>query len=343
MASNFFEHFLRDSFVQTSEVIIVVDGCDNIKIHSLLNKFLEHYNNLQLFFREKAGYGAANNFGVSMSNGEYLFFINSDIFANSSCYTKMLEALKENRAECVQPLLVYPQSTNVQCAGTFFGPYFKEHLFDGNSVTAPIVQEAGYRQALTSVLYAMSRDVFLEYGGFDEFYFNKLESFELSYKLTLDKKRCLYLPEAQAYHSRGAGRGQYQFDFRQQEAYFWSRFGKTVTPDMDFYLTKQVTPAMQKYSYYALVMNQVRSWTSILQKLPLEFSSIYEMSWIPVSSINLFDILPNSFLSDPIPLAFIVTNIGQIKSNKYWMQLRNNPHDIILDNYANLVLAKDYI
>lgn len=342
MANNFFELFLTDPFVKANEIIVVVDGNDNSRIHNLLKGLEIQYPNMRTFFCEKMGYGAANNFAVGQSKGEFLFFINSDVFTDNSCYEKMLRVLQEKKAECVQPLLVYPQSKTVQCAGTFFGPYFKEHLFDGNSITAPVVLKSGYRQALTSALYAMPRDVFKEYGGFDEFYFNKLESFELSYKITQHGQRCYYLADALAYHSRGAGRGQYTFDFRQQEAFFWSRFGSTIKPDIDAYLSEQVIPTMQKMSYYVIIMNQVRSWKSILEKLPLSFSAFQEMSWIPTSSINLFDTLPHNFLLNPAPLAFVVTNIRQLRNNRYWFELRNNPNDIIIDNYANLILANEW-
>lgn len=341
MASNFFDLFLKEQFVKESEVIVVVDGCNNLFVHTLLENLTSQTPNLKVFYKDKMGYGAANNFGVKMSSGKYLFFINSDIFASSSCYQKMLLSLESGQVECVQPLLLYPQTNTVQCAGTFFGPYFKNHLFAGNYAHAPVVQESGSRQALTSALYAMPKDIFLEYGGFDEFYFNKLESFELSYKLTLNGHRCQYLADAVAYHSHGAGRGQYSFDFQQQEAYFWSHFGETVNPDICIYLEKQITRSMQAHSYSAIILNQIRSWPQILRQLPLSFSHIHEKSLTPNSEINLFDILPSSFLSDPMPLAFVTSNIAQMRGNKFWMQLRNNPYDIILDNYANLISASD--
>lgn len=141
-----------------------------------------------MIYSSKIGYGKANNLGVKHSTGEYLFFINTDIFIEDGCFEKMLAVLNGGIADCVQPLLIYPQSNLVQCAGTFFGPYFKDHLFDGNRIDADIVNQDGPRQALTSALYAMKRSVFDELNGFDEFYYNKLEGFELSYKIYLSGK-----------------------------------------------------------------------------------------------------------------------------------------------------------
>lgn len=84
-----------------------------------------------MIYSSKIGYGKANNLGVKHSTGEYLFFINTDIFIEDGCFEKMLAVLNGGIADCVQPLLIYPQSNLVQCAGTFFGPYFKDHLLMG--------------------------------------------------------------------------------------------------------------------------------------------------------------------------------------------------------------------
>lgn len=343
MADNFFNTFLADSFVKNSEVIVVVDGNYNLKIQNLLHQLKIKNSNMKIFFIEKSGYGKANNFGVKNSTGEYLFFINSDIFAEKGCFEKMYATLQTGVADCVQPLLLYPQNNLVQCAGTFFGPYFKEHLFDGNKADADIVQQDGPRQALTSALYAMKRSTFEELGGFDEFYYNKLESFELSYKIYLSGKTCWYLSSAKAWHSRGAGRNLYSFNFKQQEAYFWSRYGNNITPDIHTYINQQMYPEMEKISYYTIMMSQIRSWKTILEQTNLKCSSYIEMPWIGPDTFNLWNIFPNTLLNMPEPLLLIVENIKYLRNNKYWFQVRNNSNDIAIDRYANLVKIENYI
>ena len=343
MADNFFDIFLADPFVQCSEVIVVVDGNYNLKIRNLLQRLKNQYSNILLFFIDKSGYGKANNLAVKNSSGEYLFFINCDIFAEKGCFAKMYDALESGVADCVQPLLLYPQSNLVQCAGTFFGPYFKEHLFDGNKADADIVKRDGPRQALTSALYAMKRSTFEELGGFDEFYYNKLEAFELSYKIYLSGKTCWYLSSAKAWHSRGGGRSLYSFDFTQQEAYFWSRYGDKIVSDIHIYINQQVTPEMGKKSYYTVMMSQIRSWKTILEQTQLKSSSYMEMPWIGPDIFNLWNIFPNTLLKMPEPLLLIVENIKYLRNNKYWFQVRNNSEDLAIDRYANLVNIKQYI
>ena len=343
MANNFFNIFLTDTFVQCSEVIVVVDGNYNLKIRNLLQQLKNQHSNILLFFIDKSGYGKANNLAVKQSSGEYLFFINCDIFTEKGCFEKMYDVLKSGVADCVQPLLLYPQSNLVQCAGTFFGPYFKEHLFNGNRADTDIVQRDGPRQALTSALYAMKRSTFEELGGFDEFYYNKIEAFELSYKIYLSGKTCWYLSSAKAWHSCGGGRNLYSFDFTQQEAYFWSRYGDKIVPDIHIYINQQVTSEMEKKFYYTVMMSQIRSWKTILKQTNLKSISYMEMPWIGPDTFNLWNIFPNTLLNMPEPLLLIVENIKYLRNNKYWFQVRNNSEDLAIDRYANLVNIEQYI
>ena len=343
MADNFFELFFSHKFVKQSEIVVVVDGNYNLQIHHLLNKLQKEHLNLKVIYSSKIGYGKANNLGVKHSTGEYLFFINTDIFIEDGCFEKMLAVLNGGIADCVHPLLIYPQSNLVQCAGTFFGPYFKDHLFDGNRIDADIVNQDGPRQALTSALYAMKRSVFDELNGFDEFYYNKLEGFELSYKIYLSGKTCWYLSSARAWHSRGGGRNLYSFDFKQQESYFWSRFGDTVKPDISEYLNKQINQHMKENSYYTIIMSQLRSWKEIISNTEITSSTYVEMPWVGPEGFNLWNIFPSILLKTPEPLLLIIENIKYLRSNKYWLQVRNHPDDLAIDRYANLVNIQEYL
>ena len=318
MTENFFTIFLKNAFVTNSEVIVVLDGVNNEKVINYCKSLEKHHPNVKVFSVDKVGYGKANNYAVKQSVGEYIYFINSDIFAEEDCFEKMYQKLTTENVDCVQPLLIYPQTNLVQCAGTFFGPYFKDHLFDGNKIDAPIVQTEGKRQALTSALYAMKKETFLEFGGFDEFYYNKLESFELSYKLTLAGKICLYLPSARALHSRGGGRGKYSFDFRQQESYFWTRFGLGIKPDIAFYLNQQIDVNITKHAYYTIMMSQIRSWKNILSETPIEISQYIEMPWISPGTFNLWDIFPGEVMRFKNPLALVIESIRHLQDNLQW-------------------------
>lgn len=342
MTTNFFESFLNNDFVKSSEIIIVNDCVDSILTINYLNKIDAKYNNVKLINLEtKSGYGIANNIGVDTSSGEYLFFINIDVFAKNDCFEKMLNALICNEADCVQPLLIWPQNGRIQCAGSFFGPYYKNHLFAGRKLsTIDFSKINNKRLALTSALYAMKKAVFYENGKFDEFYYNKLESFELSLKLTLNGKKCICIPNAIAYHSQGTGRNQYYFDFYQQEAHFWSNFGNRISPDIVDYYEKQITFDMKKNIYSAISISQTRGVRELLAKTNLSISSFIEINGKNPNKINLYELLPYSFHNQSLPILFFVENILNLSGNKKWFEERDYK-DIVLDTYGNLLYVED--
>lgn len=342
LINNFFENFLCNIFVKKSEIIIVLDAVYNTKLLNYLSDLKQHYDNIILISLEvKVGYGKANNIGVLKSNGEYIFFINTDIFANDDCFTKMLSALTLSGADCVQPLLLYPQNNRIQCAGTIFGPYYKNHLFSGrklNSIdfsTIPLE-----RQALTSALYAMKKETFLKYGKFDEFYFNKIESMELSLKLSLNNKKCVCIPDAIAYHAQGTSRNNYYFDFNQQEAHFWCNIGRKAHVDICKYYRLQLDNEIKESTYYIIAITQVRDVLSMINEIPIEYCNYTEINGINPSRVNLYDLLPYSIQKLDIPILFYVENIITLSNNQKWLQDRKQK-DIVLDTFGNLIYTSE--
>ena len=341
MLSNFFETFLNDDFVKDSEVVAVNDCVDNISILNHLNQLNNKNDNITVInLKTKSGYGIANNIGVDKSTNDYLFFINTDVFAQKDCFEKMYNCLKNNEADCVQPLLIWPQNMRIQCAGSFFGPYYKNHLFAGRRPeTIDFSKIPNSRQALTSALYAMKKETFYKYGRFDEFYYNKLESFELSYKLTLNDRKCICLVDAIAYHSQGAGRGQYYFDFYQQEAHFWSHFGNKITPDIVEYYKFQIDDNMYDQVCSVIAITQTRNVKELIQSTGLKICSFNEINGINPNKINLLDLLPYNIHKLGIPIIFFVENITNLLGNSKWFEVRKC-NDIAMDTFANLLYVK---
>lgn len=338
MTTNFFENLLSNVFVKSSEVIIVNDCIDNIKTLNYLNQINNKKDNVKLINLEnKVGYGKANNIGVGASTNDYLFFINTDVFADDNCFEKMLDSLEKNEADCVQPLLIWPQNNRIQCAGSFFGSYYKNHLFAGRRPESIDLSKIPLsRQALTSALYAMKKESFNKYGKFDEFYFNKLESFELSFKLTLAGKKCICIPDAIAYHSQGAGRNQYYFDFYQQEAYFWTNMGSKIIPDISKYYELQITEEMRKCVYNVIAITQTRNARELIDSLNFKICSYSEINGINPSKINLYDLLPYSIHKMESPFIFFVENITNLLGNLKWFDEREQ-EDLVIDTYGNLL------
>lgn len=318
-----------------------MDCIDSINTINYLNKIKNENNNIELIYlNTKVGYGKANNIGVEKATKDYLFFINTDIFAEENCFELMYKYLDQNIADCVQPLLLWPQNNRIQCAGSFFGPYYKKHLFAGRKKESiDLTKIPKRRQALTSALYAMKKDTFIKYGKFDEFYYNKIESFELSFKISLAGKKCMCVTEAIAYHSQGAGRNQYYFDFYQQEAYFWTRMGSNVISDICYYYKFQLDEKMQQYCYTVIAISQTRGIRELVESLGLTICAYTEINGIDPQKINLYELLPYSTHNSDCPIIFFVENITNLSGNINWLKQRNQ-NDIAMDTYGNLLYVK---
>lgn len=338
MTTNFFENLFENTFVKLSEVIVVNDCVNNIKVLNYLNQIVNKRNNVKLINLEnKVGYGKANNIGVDVSTKDYLFFINTDIFVENDCFELMFGYLKENIADCVQPLLIWPQNYRIQCAGTFFGPYYKNHLFAGRKrESIDLTKIPPLRQALTSALYAMKKEDFYKYGRFNEFYYNKLESFELSFKLTLAGKKCICITDAIAYHCQGAGRNKYYFDFYQQEAYFWTNLGNKIIPDITKYYKLQINEKMRHNIYTIVAITQTRNVKELISSLGFKICSYSEINGIDPNKISLYNLLPYSTHKTISPILFFVENITNLLGNSKWFDEREQ-EDIVMDTYGNLL------
>ena len=339
MTNNFFEHLLQDEFVQSSEIIVVLDYVTNCNTIKYLNR-LSKKENIKIYKNnKKLGYGKANNYAVNQAHNNILFFINTDVFADKDCFSKMFTALKDINVACVQPLLIWPQNNRIQCAGSTFGPFYKKHLFAGRSLNSiDLTKYPQERPALTSALYAMRKKDFYDYGMFDEFYYNKLESFELSLKLSLSGKRCLCVHDAIAFHSQGTGRSQYYFDFYQQEAYFWTKMGKVFETDIHEHYKRQLTDDMLSHTYYIISICQIRTVESSLNQIGLSYLDIYEINGIFPNEINMYELLPYSLHQLDMPLLFFVENIMDLLKNKHWFETRKHYLlDLAIDTYGNLL------
>ena len=95
--------------------------------------------------------------------------------------------------------------------------------------------------------------------------------------------------------------------------------------------------------YYTIIMSQIRSWKEILKGTYINSSTFVDMPWISPGSFNLWDIFPNTILKNPAPLLLIIENIKYLRSNKYWFEIRDNPYDIAIDRFANLVNIQEYL
>lgn len=339
LTSNFFNMLFRANNIGAYEIIVVADGCENIKTISLLR---EYYKNDQIKLIEltnKHGFGKANNIGVRQSTTSNLIFMNTDIILIGNELDELLQAKEDLNCKAVQPLLLYPQSGKIQSAGHIFGPFFNRHALENNDASIYNGADALERSALTIAFCLIDKDTFWHYGGFNEFYYNAYEGLELTARIHNDGLGCKLIPSVKAYHIRKATRKNMYFNEEQQTPYFWSNC-PFIQEDYSSFVSSYLSVQQLNNKYIAISFTHL-DLIPLLKKIGM---SISESIYIQLSgNIELFNVLPYEILKSISSYLFICENFTQITSNKLWFQLRNSKKDIVIDCNGNVKNVTDLL
>lgn len=78
------------------EVVVVNDGSTDSSLE-IIKKYSNSFDNFELVDKKNEGVSVARNIGLSESNGEYVFFLDSDDFISSENLDLILSKLKSNK------------------------------------------------------------------------------------------------------------------------------------------------------------------------------------------------------------------------------------------------------
>lgn len=83
------------------EIILVDDGSkDGSPI--LCDRLAEENTNIKVVHKENGGISTARNAGLKMATGEYIAFVDSDDYIDSTIYSDIIEMMNTNDYECVK-------------------------------------------------------------------------------------------------------------------------------------------------------------------------------------------------------------------------------------------------
>ena len=281
--------------------------------------------------------------GLCGRQGDILVFLNSDVFPIRNSIHNLVSYLEENRATtgAVQGLLIYPQTNKVQSTGHLFLDLQNAHVYQYSDIHKEVIYKCSERQALTSAFCAIPRDIFIKNGRFNEYYYNAYEGFELTLKINNSGLKCIYYPEAIAYHIGGGTRNSMDISETQQGKYFIQNWGDIISTDIDKYILPQLNEEILSKMYSGVILSHLNGWENILQKLNF---SINGYVYRPHSGeANLYNLFPYSFLNFGGNYLFITESINDISKNYNWIKNRNNPNDIVIDLHGNVIKLQEFL
>lgn len=348
LTENFFNNLIQ-IINNDINIFAVVDGQTDKQSYCFLSEIQKKYPNISvLYTQENIGYSKANNKGAYLSTSPYLIFLNSDTFPIEDSLYKLIKFMDDNpNVGVTQGLILYPQNNLVQSAGHIFGFYKTTHAFDGLNPQNDIVQKTAERQALGSGFYITRRKLFLQEGGFNELFYNAWEGLEFSLKLHNKGYKCIYYPQAKAYHVKGSGRNRRFRDETYQTGYFWHQWGDKIKIDIPDIYQMQLCELDYKYEYLLINGSSIREeiWSILLENLPFKIISQYNIEKsMSKSTISLEDSVPSSFLQSKTNLLFVTDNYRDIINNYriFTMRAAFTSHDLILDLNGNVIHLTQY-
>ena len=170
---------------------------------------------------ENLGYAPANNIGLEVARGEYICFLNSDVFPDEPKWLDyMLETAKINpNIGVVGALLVFEDETTQHDGCTYerlseFGDWFfcqhpnKGFLLEDRRDVHPV-------EAVTGACLLLSAEVARSVGGFDEGYLiGDFEDADLCEKVKALGRFCVVDRRARLYHLERQSQGDQQTSWR---------------------------------------------------------------------------------------------------------------------------------
>jgi hypothetical protein len=155
---------------------------------------------------ENRGFAAAVNTGIRAATGQFVALLNNDTELDTGWLAALVEPVHaDDRVAAVAcRMLAFERRTTLDSAGdmlTRTGVPFTRGYGQPDDGKYRTTEEV-FGPCAGAALYR--KDAILCVGGFDEDYISYYEDVDLSFRLQLAGKKCLYVPEAVCYHKRNA-------------------------------------------------------------------------------------------------------------------------------------------
>jgi len=184
---------------------------------------------------DNLGFAKACNQGAQVAKGRYLLFLNNDTVPRAGWLEALLAGADADGADIVGAKLLYPNG-RVQHAGVAFNKNgIGYHIFRNFPADAAAVNKKRFMQCVTAACLLVSRELFIELGGFDEHFHNGFEDVDFCLRGGQSGRKVLYTPHAVVVHHEEQSEGRKRFDARNMQRYLARWQGKVRCDDEELY------------------------------------------------------------------------------------------------------------
>ena len=172
---------------------------DNASVDDSVEYVKEHFPTVSVFINsENRGFGGAVNRGVEKAKGEYILFLNNDLYLDERCVEKMVDMVEGEGVGAIVPKILYFDNKNrINSFGNlinYLGLACPKYIDEEDKATREVEETA------CGGIFLIRKNLFEEVGGFDQEFFMYHEDHDLSWRIRLRGKKLMVNPKAVMYH-----------------------------------------------------------------------------------------------------------------------------------------------
>lgn len=156
--------------------------------------------------KENLGFCYANNQGIEISNGKYVFILNPDTKLSENCLSKLHDYMEHNSKVgiCGPKMLMMEHPQQINSMGMYYlSSGKKKHIGDGHEDNGNL--KSGPVPMLSGASMFCRKEALLDIGFFDTKLFAYSDDAELSLRSWSKGWECHIVADAHIYHFRNAG------------------------------------------------------------------------------------------------------------------------------------------
>ena len=173
----------------------------------------------RVFFNDaKKGFAKNNNYAAREAKGEFLCFLNNDVFVQGNWLLPMIEVFQTKKmvgmVGNVQRLV---NSMKYDHMGVVFAPRANPRHYGQSFLHRPFKGQVKKWSAVTAACCVTTRELFESVGGFDEDYLNGCEDIDLCLKMSERGNINYVVHDSVVFHVKGASEGRKNFNDRNSQ------------------------------------------------------------------------------------------------------------------------------
>jgi GT2 family glycosyltransferase len=216
---------LKDQTLSPARVLVV----DNASTDGSLEGLEQRFRGWEFIRLDKnTGFASANNLAVKqVEDCDWIALLNPDAFAHPDWLESLMQAVESfPNIKLFGSHMLGHDNGLIDGTGDIYHVSGVAWRRDHGMKSLNVKRESGEIFSPCAAASLISRDVFLEVGGFDEYFYCYNEDVDLSFRLRLIGHRCIYVPDAVVEHV-GSGTTSRYSDFavyHGQRNLVWSYF-----------------------------------------------------------------------------------------------------------------------